>query len=139
MAPDSARLQESVTLQPGYVPWGAGTAREAGAKGWHAQVQQLLLTRPLSAQLGVRVQVAAVHEDLAHRAGRGCRRRGWLLAGAWMPSRMFGTPGPRGGLLGGRGGQGGRGTQQLEGKGERGCDAFRGIPWVPLGCGCPVR
>lgn len=81
---------------------------------WHAQVQQLLLTCPLSAQLGVGVQVTAVHEDLAHRAGSGWRRREWLLGGAGMLSRTPGAPGPGGGLLGGRGDQGDLGMQLLE-------------------------
>lgn len=58
---------------------------------WHAQVQQLLLTCPLSAQLGVGVQVTAVHEDLAHRAGSGWRRRGWLLGGARTLIRPWNT------------------------------------------------
>lgn len=61
---------------------------------WHAQVQQLLLTCPLSAQPGVGVQVTAVHEDLARGAAGGWKRRRWLLGGAWMLSRTFETPGP---------------------------------------------
>lgn len=108
-----------------YLPLGTGTAREAGATGRHAQVQQLLLTRPLSAQLGGCVHVTAVHEDLAQWAGGGWRRRGGCWQGLGCPAGCL-KHGPWGGILGARGGQGDLGTRQLEDAGREGAVLLSG-------------
>ena len=74
--------------------------------GWHAQVQQLLLTRPLSVQLRVGMQVTAVHKDLTRWAGGSWKRGEWCwpepgpsagclqhLGLGWVPGRQGWRPG----------------------------------------------